>query len=424
MKKVLIFIFAFLVVNILSIFLFLYFLPKNNSKKFIPVNIGNNRGVINSYNIFGQHFNVEGEIYLEDFDENNYKLVLNNGYEEIDVKYFYQYNDNVLSFKTNEYSNTGIFLDGLNLGDYYLLFKNKDKDEYYAFDKNTDYEDLTYYTITKDGKNNLINITFSTDGLLISVNEEKLPENVYDIYLDAGHGGIDSGALGYLGDTLYMEKDINFNITLKVRDLLEEMGYKVLLSRETDINLEKYGPDGRTALPYKYKTKYSFSIHNNSDSYSFNDGGFEIYMGNNYETSFINYMANKLIKSGIKASYKTPFKVSDGVYYMPFDDMSIYEAYEEWSNRGYTLYDIKEDTPYMFMIREIGGIVTHAYTDGRNPEEGTNIYMNSNQAAEAYLFELGYMIYPVDLDNLLNNSDTYARAIAEAIDEYLREKSI
>ena len=388
------------------------------------LDISDNRGVINFYNIFGQHFNVQGKIYLEDFNKEKYLLVLNNGYEDMFIDYYYEYNDNMLSFKTNEYSNTGIYLDGILEGEYHLMLKDDENNIYYVFDKDTDCEDLIYYTITQNNRNHRIDISFDTDGLLLNIKEEPLPSDVYDIYLDAGHGGIDSGALGYLGDTEYMEKDINLLITLKVRDILEARGYKILVSRETDFNLEKYGELSRTALPYKYKTKYSFSIHNNSDPFYVGDGGFEIYMGNNYKTDFIDFMANKFIEAGIKPSFKSSFKISDGVYYMPFDDYSINEAYKEWENRGYTLYDIKDDTPYMFMIREIGGIVTHAYTDGRNMEEGINFYLDSYQAAEPYLFELGFMIHPPDLEDLVSNPDKYANIIADSIDEYLKEKSM
>ena len=423
-KNIILIIVTFITINILSILLFLYFVPYENKKEFENIEMSNVRGYINSYNIFGQHFNVEGEINLDNYNFNDYKLVLHSNGDDIDINYIGKYQDNVLYFRTNNYSNTGIFLDGIDIGVYYLMFKDTKNNIYYALDKNNEFEDLTYYTITKNKINKMINISFSDDmGLSFNISYEKLPSDVYDIYLDAGHGGIDSGAIGILNDIEYMEKDINLNITLKVRDILEEKGYKVLVSRETDINLEKYGPDGRTALPYKYKTKYSFSIHNNSDGLPYlNDGGFEIYMGNNYETSFINLLAKRFIEAGLKPSFKQVFKISDGVYYMPFDEYSIYLANEEWTNRGYTLYDIKNDTPYMFMIREIGGFVTHAYTDGRNMEEGTNIYINSNQTAEPYLFELGFMTYPTDLEDLINNPDKYASVIANTIDEYLKNK--
>lgn len=59
--------------------------------------------------------------------------------------------------------------------------------------------------------------------------EEKRNEEIV-IVLDAGHGGEDEGCS--CGGIL--EKEINLRITLAVRDKLSELGYQVLLTRETD----------------------------------------------------------------------------------------------------------------------------------------------------------------------------------------------
>jgi N-acetylmuramoyl-L-alanine amidase len=59
------------------------------------------------------------------------------------------------------------------------------------------------------------------------------------ILIDPGHGGIDGGASGKSG---VLEKDINLIIGKKLKTLLEEKGYKVLISREEDKGL--YTDDG------------------------------------------------------------------------------------------------------------------------------------------------------------------------------------
>lgn len=53
----------------------------------------------------------------------------------------------------------------------------------------------------------------------------------YKIMLDAGHGGVEPGAV-YQGR---QEKDDNLALTLAVGDLLSEQGYEVLYTRTTDI---------------------------------------------------------------------------------------------------------------------------------------------------------------------------------------------
>lgn len=56
----------------------------------------------------------------------------------------------------------------------------------------------------------------------------------YTIVLDAGHGGIDPGKVGVNGA---LEKDINLEIVLKLKALLENKGFKVILTRENSNDL-------------------------------------------------------------------------------------------------------------------------------------------------------------------------------------------
>ncbi len=58
------------------------------------------------------------------------------------------------------------------------------------------------------------------------------------IVLDAGHGGVDGGAVGK-GDV--QEKDIALNISLKLRDYLQQAGALVIMTRETDRDLANDG---------------------------------------------------------------------------------------------------------------------------------------------------------------------------------------
>ncbi len=51
------------------------------------------------------------------------------------------------------------------------------------------------------------------------------------VILDAGHGAPDGGAVGYNGT---LEKDINLSIVLKLREILEARGFRVILTRDGD----------------------------------------------------------------------------------------------------------------------------------------------------------------------------------------------
>lgn len=57
-------------------------------------------------------------------------------------------------------------------------------------------------------------------------------DNEMIVCIDAGHGGSDSGATSADGKRL--EKDDNLELSLKVKDNLENMGVKVVMTREDD----------------------------------------------------------------------------------------------------------------------------------------------------------------------------------------------
>ncbi len=55
-----------------------------------------------------------------------------------------------------------------------------------------------------------------------------------NIIIDAGHGGIDSGAVGINN---VFEKDINLDIALKLKDFLKASGFNVKMTREKDVSI-------------------------------------------------------------------------------------------------------------------------------------------------------------------------------------------
>ncbi len=54
------------------------------------------------------------------------------------------------------------------------------------------------------------------------------------IALDAGHGGSDSGAVGYLNGNAVLEKTLTLQITNRVKTILEDAGYTVSMTRTDD----------------------------------------------------------------------------------------------------------------------------------------------------------------------------------------------
>ncbi len=77
------------------------------------------------------------------------------------------------------------------------------------------------------------------------------------IVLDAGHGGTDEGAK----INTFMEKRLTLTTALMVRKYLEEMGYRVIMTRSKDLYLPL---QRRVAIANKTKGSLFVSIHFNS----------------------------------------------------------------------------------------------------------------------------------------------------------------
>ena len=74
------------------------------------------------------------------------------------------------------------------------------------------------------------------------------------IIVDAGHGGIDPGAM--TDDEFIKEKDVNLKITMKLKELLEASGAMVILTRNDDTSLYKE-EEGKTI-----RQKYNENLKN------------------------------------------------------------------------------------------------------------------------------------------------------------------
>ena len=79
------------------------------------------------------------------------------------------------------------------------------------------------------------------------------------VCIDPGHGGTSSGAV----NGKRMEKDDNLRLSLLVRDILEERGYTVVMTRDddSDVSLED-----RCKIANKARASLFVSIHRNSST--------------------------------------------------------------------------------------------------------------------------------------------------------------
>lgn len=387
----------------------------------------NNAELLELYT-YGKSLNIKGRlkrISKENIESVKLYLVDGLNYERA-FSLRYEIVDHDLIFESNLEMNNGIVLDKLENGsEYYLLLRlklnNSINPRYFSFDNVGNVSDINYYTVTVDGKNRLARIGFTEKSyqkneysfLSIKLEDSTIPDDVYDIVIDAGHGGKDVGER----NGKYTEADIALDYAYSLKDKLEENGYKVKLTR-TNENTDKYtytnmyNEDGRITVACESKAKLMISLHVNNGANVLN--GLEIYCPSNSNLLFAKTMADKIKeKSSLNYSNGNNYKQTDGVYIRNFNKAEIAESNRSAEKKGYEPYNITEDTPYLYTIREVGGLATNAYVDGRNKDYSKNEYYDSNQGIECYQVELGYI--KTDLDILLSEKDKIVEGICDAI---------
>ena len=90
------------------------------------------------------------------------------------------------------------------------------------------------------------------------------------VVLDPGHGGHDRGAISKFG----FEKDFALDVSLRARKLLEQQGYKVVMTRSTDVFIPL---ERRPAVANNIAGSIFVSIHFNSSNTNADARGFEIF---------------------------------------------------------------------------------------------------------------------------------------------------
>lgn len=99
------------------------------------------------------------------------------------------------------------------------------------------------------------------------------------VVIDPGHGGYDSGAVGISGN--FYEKNGTLSIGLKLRDLLEDAGFKVYMTRDTDKHLGELEDRMKIANSFvNDKTRDNavfISIHHNASARDRGVRGIETY---------------------------------------------------------------------------------------------------------------------------------------------------
>lgn len=130
---------------------------------------------------------------------------------------------------------------------------------------------LSFPTHIQEGK-----LLISRLDLVKNIEPQFRPEKIQGlkpvrtVVIDPGHGGHDKGALSRYG----YEKNFALDVSTRVRDLLQERGFKVLMTRASDVFIPLHD---RPKVANNLKDAIFVSIHFNSASSNPLARGFEIF---------------------------------------------------------------------------------------------------------------------------------------------------
>ena len=337
----------------------------------------------------------------------------------MEYKPIISFDDTGLIFISGDEINNAINLENLATGTYYinlrLKLNNSRNYKYYSLSNISLNSNIEYFTLTKNDKNNKININFTEQKyndkkykcLSLLVTECELPENVYDVVIDAGHGGTDKGEK--YGE--YNEADLMLDYAVSLKEKLEAKGYKVKLTRDENntssyTSTNMYDEDGRITVACESNAKIMLSLHLNSKQDS---GGLEIYAPCKSNLDLATKMAGTIVSyTKIAYSNYNAYKKVDGVYVKNYNQRMIEDTLTKEKN--YENYFLTTDTPYLYTIREVGGIATNAYVDGRNTTYAANKYYKTNQGIECYQIHFGSI--KNNLNDILTQKENFLSAIA------------
>lgn len=388
MKKILGFLFAIVILGCGGYFVYVNYIKSKVPKLNLEEEVSN----ASKYYVYGNHFNIEGNIDIKDKNYDSLCLTLYNG-EDKDIEITSDTDGGKINYYISNLINDGLYLDNLDIGTYYLVLK--------ATYSNNEYNTLEFVVKKNNSKN-----------------------KNYDVTIDPGHGGMDGG--GASGN--YKETDFTMDISKKVKSNLEKAGITVKLTHdEGDIDknhvMDEYNKGGRAVIPNEVKSKYTFSIHINKSGSS-KVKGIEVYTPSDINYDLVKDIVNNITNNtSLGYSSNRLYKKFDGIYTHNFTESEVKSAIDGYDEKNYKHYNVTTKSNYLYMIRETGGFMTGAYVDSSNPDKvGVNPYYDSNIGNESYLLELGYISNSTDVNTLKEEQDALAKAISDSIIKEINEK--
>ncbi len=211
---------------------------------------------------------------------------------------------------------------------------------------------------------------------------------VRKVVIDAGHGGMDPGAIGRSG---LREKDVNLDIARRLKDELRTNGIDVILTRDRDkfISLS-----GRTQIANDNYVDFFISIHANANR-ARSLRGFEVY-----------YLSNAVDDTAraAEAAENSFLKLDDSSFYIRNTDLEA------------TVWDLvytenREES--IELAKYIAKSVDNSTSLNNRGIKAARFYVLKGVQMPSVLVEVGYLSNSAEEKNLRDAS--YRKAVASAI---------
>ena len=219
------------------------------------------------------------------------------------------------------------------------------------------------------------------------------------IVIDAGHGGVDPGAVS---GKIY-EKDINFKIALELERMLREglPEVKVIQTRRTDVKVNLYE---RGNIANRASADLFVSIHVNASEKSSANG----------HSTYV------LVVDKNKQNLQEVMRENSVITYEE-DYQSRYEGFDPSSPESYIIFSLMQNV-YLDKSMELAELVQQRYAANIPGMRNRGTYQAGflvlwKTAMPSILTEIGFISNPSDREYMIKESSiqTYARSLYEAI---------
>ncbi|MGD6803404.1 cell wall-binding repeat-containing protein [Rossellomorea vietnamensis] len=209
------------------------------------------------------------------------------------------------------------------------------------------------------------------------------------VVIDPGHGGKHTGTCGLTGNiTRICERDVNLQVSLKLQSLLEDKGYDVRMTRESDVDFSNYisGTGGDLDLRMRYAN--------------------DLMKGNNDQTIFISVHHNGHPRyTGVKGTE---------TYY--YDGLRYFDS--RWPHDPMQIKYLQDSKRLAEAVHP--NMVNNLKTEDRGIHADEAFYMIRNSQSPSVLLELGYMTNAEEEARIKTNDFQWAaaKAVSSGIDSY------